>query len=110
MLDAAPAVAALLRRTMTQLDVGVLPARRAQELAALGYLQWLGGLPDGLCYRSEAMRAYAAAAPLRRGSPAVAVFCDVLVASTTGVARPVALAMPPRRRRGGRRTRKTSAP
>ena len=100
--------AMLLDRTISQLDVGPLPPDRAAELARLGYMQWLGALPGDGDYRREAMQAYTRAAPRARRSPAVAVFCDLLVASTRMPPRPLPLAMPPRRRRGGARARRTT--
>lgn len=96
----------LLERTISQLDIGYLPPARAQELGQLGYMQWLGGLPSDANYRTEAMRAYAAAAPFLHPSPAVAVFCDLLVASTRMPPEPLALALPARHRRGGAQARR----
>lgn len=97
----------LLERTISQLDTGYLPQARAQELGQLGYMQWLGGLPGDAEYRREAMRAYWAAAPFIRTSPAVAVFCDLLVASTRMPPAPLPLSLP-RHRRGGARARRAA--
>ncbi|MEM6423518.1 MAG: hypothetical protein AAF698_13050 [Pseudomonadota bacterium] len=101
----------LLGRTIAQLDTGRLPPDEAAELGQLGYLQWLSGLPGGADYAREAMQAYEAARPFRRASSAIAVFCELLVASTARPPRPLPLSMPPRHRRGGavaRRLRRTA--
>ena len=95
----------LLNLTISQLDIGHVPRARALELGRLGYMQWLGALPGDAAYRDEAMRAYAAAAPFIRRSPAVAVFCDLLVASTRMPPEPLPLTLP-RHRRGGARARR----
>lgn len=95
----------LLERTLTQLDIGPVPPARALALGQLGYMQWLGALPGHASYPAEAMRAYEMAEPLMRSSPAVAVFCDLLVASTQTPLQPLPLSLP-RRRRGGRQARR----
>jgi hypothetical protein len=93
----------LLERTIIQLDIGPVSAATAQQLGQLGYLQWLGGLPGAADYRAEALRAYAMATPFIRVSPAVAVFCDLLVASVQMPPRALDLPAPfaTRHRRGG---------
>ena len=98
----------LLERTIFQLDIGHVAPERAEELGQLGYLQWLGGLAADASYMAEAMRAYEMAQPFMRTSPAVAVFCDLLVASTTLPPRPVALRPSVRNRRGGAQARRLS--
>jgi hypothetical protein len=98
----------LLERTISQLDIGPIPLPRAYELGQLGYMQWLGWLPPMADYRKEAMRAYAAAQPFIRTSPAVAVFCDLLVASTRSPIEPLPLSWPTRHRRGGARARRAA--
>ncbi len=99
----------LLERTIAQLAIGPVPAERAGEMGRMGYMQWLADLPGRADYRREAMRAYEMARPFRRGSPAVAVFCDLLVASTRMPPAPLPLALPPRRRRGGAQARRRMA-
>jgi hypothetical protein len=69
-------------------------------------MQWLGGLHPQANYRLEAMRAYAVAQPFVRSSPAVAVFCDLLVASTRTPLHPLSLSLPARMRRGGAKGRR----
>ena len=98
----------LLHLTISQLDIGHVPPERAQELGQLGYMQWLGSLPAMSDYREEAMRAYGEAVPFRRTSPAIAVFCDLLVASTRLPITPLPLALPERRRRGGAQARRAA--
>jgi hypothetical protein len=97
----------LLERTISQLDIGPLPPDAAAELGHLGYMQWLAGLPGSVDYRRAAMQAWAAAQPFARVSPAVAVFCDLLVASTRSPPEPLALVLPARHRRGGARARRS---
>jgi len=96
----------LLKRTIGQLDIGPLTPGQAQELGQLGYMQWLGALPGHADYRAEAGRAHAMAAPRIRHSPALAVFCDLLIRSMALPPEPLSLAMPVRRRRGGARARR----
>jgi hypothetical protein len=96
----------LLERTISQLDIGPLAPRVARELGRLGYLQWLGALKGGASYRAEALRAYEMAEPFAHNSPAVAVFCDLLVASTSGPPAPLDLALPLGARRGGAKARR----
>lgn len=96
----------LLERTLSQLDIGPMPASRAVRLGEMGYLQWLGALRGNADYHAEAMRAYALAEPLRRRSPAVAVFCDLLIESTRGPIAALDLTFPLQRRRGGARARR----
>jgi hypothetical protein len=46
------------------------------------------------------------AAPFRRGSPAVAVFCDLLAASVRMPPAALSVTLPPPARRGGARARR----
>jgi hypothetical protein len=98
----------LLDHTISQLDIGPVPPERAAELGRLGYMQWLGALPGHSDYRQEAMRAHAQALPYARRSPAVAAFCDLLVASTRMPPAPLPLSLPVRHRRGGARARRAT--
>ncbi|MEM9344693.1 MAG: hypothetical protein AAGA87_16760 [Pseudomonadota bacterium] len=91
----------LLERTIAQLNVGDLPPDLALEMGHLGYLQWLGGLPPDASYRAEAMRARGLARPFLFTSPALAVFCDLLVASIETPLTPLTLQLPSKTRRGG---------
>jgi len=96
----------LLERTISQLDIGPVPPDEAAELGQLGYIQWLAGLPAHADYARAAMHAHTMAQPFRQSSPAIAVFCDLLVASTRLPIEPLPLKMPARERRGGARARR----
>ncbi|MEM9250385.1 MAG: hypothetical protein AAGB05_17030 [Pseudomonadota bacterium] len=98
----------LLEQTLSQLDVGTVPQDRAEEMGHLGFMQWLGALPGQASYPDEAMHAYDMARPFRRHSPAVAVFCDLLIASTISPCTPLSLRLPRRHRRGGALARRLS--
>lgn len=98
----------LLERTIAQLDIGPVSPQRAREMGQLGYMQWLGALPGASDYHAQAMAAYQTAAPFMRTSPAVAVFCELLVSSTRMPPEPLPLAMPPRKRRGGAEARRSA--
>jgi len=91
----------LLERTISQLDIGEMPVEKAIELGQLGYIQWLMSLPADLDYVAAAKQANAMAHPCRFRSPAVAVFCDLLLASTIVSPWPLPIAMPAKGRRGG---------
>ncbi|MEM1363623.1 MAG: hypothetical protein AAGF94_18270 [Pseudomonadota bacterium] len=96
----------LLERTISQLDVGDVPDHIAEKMGHLGYAQWLGALKGEAGYFKEAMRAYELAQPFIRTSPAVAVFCHLLVESTASPLRPLALKLPAPVRRGGSKARR----
>jgi len=96
----------LLERTIFQLDIGHVPPEQAEELGSLGYMQWLGALRADLDYVQEARRAHDRAAPFAQTSPAVAVFCDLLLASLQRPLVPMALHVPRRSRRGGAAARR----
>lgn len=96
----------LLARTILQLDVGCVPPAEAVEMGQLGYLQWLAGGAGQESYVRAAKHAHETAAPFRANSPAIAVFCDLLIASIERPLQPLALTMPERRRRGGARARR----
>ena len=98
----------LLKRTITQLDIGHTTPERAQELGQLGYLQWLGALSAKSSYFDEAMRAHKMAIPFAATSPAIAVFCDLLVASVRVPIEPLPLSLPNRQRRGGAKARRAA--
>jgi hypothetical protein len=100
--------AMMLNQTIQQLDRSDLSPARARALAHLGYMQWLGSLPGNSSYPDEAMRAYMAAQPRAWRAPALAVFCDLLVASTRTPLAPLTLILPPRSRRGGARGRRAA--
>lgn len=97
-----------LERTIYQLDIGNVPPAQAEEMGQLGFMQWLGGLPGDASYISEAMRAYDVARPFIAASPAVGMFCHLLVASVAAPAAPLSLQLPQRCRRGGAQARRLS--
>ncbi len=96
----------LLERTIRQLDIGQVSPKRALELGQLGYLQWLGGVPGNAGYAAAAMAAHAEASRYRHNSPAVAVFCDLLITSARAPLAPMSLSLVPRQRRGGTASRR----
>ena len=98
----------LLERTIFQLDTGSVTPDQALKMGHLGYMQWLGGLPGRANYRREALRAYDRARPFAEASPAVAVFCDLVLASIDAPLRPLDLHLPARKRRGGSQARRLS--
>ena len=98
----------LLKRTISQLDIGHTPPERAQELGQLGYIQWLGALPLNSGYQREAKRAYGMAKPFAATSPAVKVFCDLLLTSLQEPLTPLPLNLPDSKRRGGAQARRLS--
>lgn len=97
-----------IERTLTQLQVNPRTPERAKEIGQLGYMQWLGGLAANACYLTEASCAYMTAAPFRATDPAVEEFCRLLKASLDAPLRPLDLALPKPRRRGGARERRMS--
>ncbi|MEM6481587.1 MAG: hypothetical protein AAF922_05310 [Pseudomonadota bacterium] len=98
----------ILELTIFQLDSGALSPKQACEKGQLGYMQWLGALPGHADYVAEARRAYELAQPFEHNSPAVAVFCDLLLTSLKMPPRPLQLSLPQRARRGGAQARRLS--
>lgn len=97
----------LLERTISQLDIGFVTPDQAMEMGHMGYLQWLGALPGDAGYAREALRAYAMARPFAETSPAVAVFCDLLLETAETPLCAPELTLPGRARRGGARARRS---
>ncbi|MGR3801829.1 hypothetical protein [Marinibacterium profundimaris] len=95
-------------QTIFQLDIGHVPDELAREMGELGFMQWMGGLPGDAGYIHEAVRAYEMARPFIASSPAVAVFCHLLVSSVAMSPAPLPIALPPRTRRGGAQARRMS--
>lgn len=91
---------------LTQLQCRVETPERAYELACMGYMQWLGGLPGCASYEAEAVRAWLRAQPFVRTDPAVAVFCGLLDTSLRHPGRALDLTLPRPQRRGGARNRR----
>ncbi|MEM8687130.1 MAG: hypothetical protein AAGF81_07360 [Pseudomonadota bacterium] len=97
----------LLERTISQLAVGPVAHALALQLAQLGYMQWISGLPGRADYERAALHAYEVAIPHAAASPAVAEFCDLLMRSVEEPLTPLPLSMPPRKRRGGADARRS---
>ncbi|MEM9422725.1 MAG: hypothetical protein AAF986_09505 [Pseudomonadota bacterium] len=95
-----------LEQTLLQMDIGYVSQSRAEELGQLGYLQWLWALPGDSCYLYEAMTAYEVARPSISVSPAIAVFCHLLVTSAADPLVPLDIRFPRRTRRGGASARR----
>lgn len=98
----------LTERTLTQLQLCPGSPARARELGQLGYMQWLAGLPARAAYPDAARHALGLAAPFEATDPAVGEFCALLRASLACPLRPLDLALPRPRRRGGARMRRLS--
>lgn len=98
----------VLERTIRQLDIGHVPPEQAEKLGHLGFIQWLGALPGRASYPVEAQRAFDRARPFMAASPAIEVFCHLLLQSAAMPPRPLTLHMPPRTRRGGAQARRMS--
>jgi len=96
----------LLERTLSQLDVGHVPDSVAQQMGHLGYVQWLGALQGDASYLAEAMHAYELARPFLKHSPAVAVFCHLIMESVASPLQPLDLKLPAATRRGGAKARR----
>lgn len=99
----------LLERTIFQLDIGYVPPDEADRMGQLGYLQWLGALPGKANYLQAAMHAYDVARPFMRTSPAVAVFCQLLLASAAPSPAPLSFPALDKSRRGGAQARRLSS-
>ncbi|MFZ7089493.1 hypothetical protein [Primorskyibacter sp. 2E233] len=98
----------LIARTLNGLQAHSLTPERARELGQLGYMQWLGALPPDSDYEFEAVRAYLRAMDFIETDPAIAAFCDLIRDSLRRPLRPLDLALPKARRRGGARKRRLS--
>lgn len=95
-----------LARTISMLQMQAGSPERAEEMASLGYLQWLLGLRPDSGYPAEARRALDAAAPFAGTDPAVAAFCDLIEQSLARSPLPLDLTVPKPRRRGGAKSRR----
>lgn len=79
---------------------------RAIEFARLGYMEWLATTPGRERFDRAAMRAYARSWRHGRGGPTLSAFRSLLVAGMRRPGRPLDLALPKPRRRGGGRARR----
>ena len=98
----------LIQKTLLQLQTRADTPERALELGRMGYMQWLGGLPGASNYAFEAQKAYRYARPFAQTDPAVDAFCDLLRQSLKHPLKPLDLALPKPRRRGGASERRLS--
>ena len=98
----------LIEQTILQLQVRADTPERAKELGQLGYIQWLGALPGSASYKAQARHALAYAQPFKTTDPAVAVFCNLIKRSLEHPLKPLDLALPKPRRRGGAQMRRMS--
>lgn len=98
----------LTDRTIRQLQRYAGPDEGAEDIARMGYLQWLGGLRGEESYPAAAARAVALARPFEGSAPAVAAFCDLLRATLAAPLMPLDIPWPAPRRRGGPRRRRAS--
>ncbi len=95
-----------LHRILHQLHCSHPDKGRATELGQLGFIEWLSLLPGDSDFHRCAMVAHAQAAPLRRASVSVAVFCDLLTEATRMPPTPLRLNLPKPHRRGGAKARR----
>ncbi len=93
---------------LNKLQTRTSTPERAKELGQLGYMQWLAGLPVNADYVSSAIYAYDMSEPIMHTDPAVAAFCELLVASIENPLTPLDLSLPKPRRRGGAKERRMS--
>lgn len=98
----------LIARTLNGLMARDIPMDRARELGRMGYMQWLGALPASADYEYEAVKAYLTAMDFIETDPAIATFCALIRQSLKQPLRPLDLALPKARRRGGARKRRLS--
>lgn len=96
----------IIQRTLNGLQLDTPTPERAQELAHLGYMQWLGALPASADYEAEAVKAYLLAMDFIDTDPGIAAFCALIRQSLRRPLYPLGLALPKPRRRGGARQRR----
>ena len=96
----------ILERTLHMLQTQTDSKERVAELARMGFMQWLGSLDGRASFPLQAEYALAAAERFRRSDPAVEVFCQLICEALQMPPKPLSLALPQKRRRGGARTRR----
>lgn len=96
----------ILERTLHMLQARTETMAQADEIGQMGFIQWLGWLDGRRSFDAQAAEALSAAAPFRGSDPAVAVFCDLIDEARLMPPRPLALAMPKSKRRGGAKKRR----
>ncbi|MCQ0971935.1 hypothetical protein MLD63_16045 [Paracoccus sp. TK19116] len=78
--------ASLAEDVIARIGQGSMPPDRARELGEFAYLHWLARLPGDESYSAQAQQALRSAAPAVPASPALGIFCEMLMAS---LARPI---------------------
>ncbi len=95
-----------LERTLHMLQTQTDCETRAGELGRMGFMQWLGSLEGRGSFALQAEYALDEAEKFRSTDPAVAVFCGLIEEALVMPPRPLDLALPEKRRRGGARSRR----
>jgi len=98
--------AMILERTLHMLQTQTDCDERVAELARMGFMQWLGGLKGRESFPCQATAALAVAEKFRRSDPAVEAFCGLIEEALLMPPRPMSLALPQKRRRGGAKMRR----
>ena len=88
----------VLDRILHSLNTPSLSRRRAIEQGRLAFLEWLWSLPEGTNFATQALADYERADRSGLTSPAITVFCGLLVHASRPMPMPV--------RRGGARARR----
>jgi hypothetical protein len=96
----------VLNHVLNRLQSHPADQLRAVELGQLGFMEWLGSLPGDSDFDRQARAAYARALPFQRVSPAIAVFCALLLAARRMPPEPLNLCLPRPHRRGGSKARR----
>jgi len=91
---------------------GVAPDR-ADDLAQLAFMEWMGALPAGSDFRATARAALEVAAEAEAeaglAAPAITAFRALVTQALNVMPAPVSLALPAPVRRGGRATRRLTS-
>jgi hypothetical protein len=95
-----------LHRTLHMLQTQTDCQARVAELGRMGFMQWLGGLQGRASFARQAEIALLAAYRFRSSDPAVEVFCSLIEEALVMPPKPLDLALPEKRRRGGARSRR----
>lgn len=95
-----------LHRTLHMLQTQTDSQERLAELGRMGFMQWLGSLEGRASFALQAEVALGAAEKFRLTDPAVEVFCGLIEEALAMPPRPLDLALPEKRRRGGARSRR----
>ncbi len=96
----------ILERTLHMLQARADTMGEAETLGRMGFIQWLGWLDGNRSFAAQAREALEGAEPFRNADPAVDVFCRLIGDALEMPPRPLDLARPKSRRRGGAKTRR----